>query len=79
MRRHSTGDWTRRRRTSCEMIVQEVTLGRPQVSFAKRQREQAKRDRQQQKAEKRAQRKTEKPSEESEFELPVEETTGGAQ
>jgi hypothetical protein len=36
----------------------EVLLGRPQVSFAKRQREQAKRERQQLKAEKRAQRKT---------------------
>jgi sRNA-binding protein len=34
-------------------------LGRPQVSFAKRQREQAKRERQQLKAERRAQRKTE--------------------
>jgi hypothetical protein len=38
--------------------VWEVLLGRPQVSFAKRQREQAKRERQQLKAEKRAQRKT---------------------
>jgi sRNA-binding protein len=33
-------------------------LGRPQVSFAKRQREQAKRERKAMKAEKRAQRKT---------------------
>lgn len=32
-------------------------MGRPQVSFAKRQREQAKRERQQLKAEKKAQRK----------------------
>ena len=54
-------------------------MGRPQVSFAKRQREQAKRDRQLLKAEKKAQRKTEKPSDESEFEHPVEETPGGAQ
>lgn len=43
-------------------------MGRPQVSFTKRQREQAKRERQQLKAEKRAQRKTEGPSTESEFE-----------
>ena len=43
-------------------------MGRPQVSFTKRQREQAKRERQQIKAEKRAQRKTEGPSDESEFE-----------
>ena len=55
-------------------------MGRPQVSFAKRQREQAKRDRKLEKAEKRAQRKTDKPSDESEFEpqMVVEETTGGA-
>ncbi len=37
-------------------------MGRPQVSFAKRQREQAKKERQQLKAEKRAQRKTDKPA-----------------
>ena len=35
-------------------------MGRPQISFAKRQREQAKRERKRLKAEKRAQKKTEK-------------------
>ncbi len=35
-------------------------MGRPQISFAKRQREQAKRERKKLKAEKRAQKKTEK-------------------
>lgn len=34
-------------------------MGRPQVSYAKRQREQAKKDKRAQKAEKRAQRKAE--------------------
>lgn len=37
-------------------------MGRPQVSFVKRQREQAKREKQQIKAAKRAQRKTDKDS-----------------
>lgn len=37
-------------------------MGRPQVSFVKRQREQAKREKQQIKAAKRAQRKNEKDS-----------------
>ncbi|MEO8036387.1 MAG: hypothetical protein ABI837_18265 [Acidobacteriota bacterium] len=40
-------------------------MGRPQVSFTKRQREQAKRERQQLKAERRAQRKTDGPSDSS--------------
>lgn len=40
-------------------------MGRPQITFTKRQREQAKRERQQQKAARRADRKTDKPSEES--------------
>jgi len=49
-----------------------VHLGRPQVSFAKRQREQARREKQQLKAEKKAERKN-GPSED-EFEAPVRET-----
>ncbi|MCU1246207.1 MAG: hypothetical protein JWN02_2117 [Acidobacteria bacterium] len=44
-------------------------MGRPQASFAKRQREQARRERQQLKAEKRAQKKTEEPGEEEEMQL----------
>lgn len=48
-------------------------MGRPQVSFAKRQREQAKRERQQMKAARRAERKNEKPEEGSEFAM----ETGG--
>jgi hypothetical protein len=40
-------------------------LGRPQVSFVKRQREQAKREKQQAKAAKRAQRKNESGEKES--------------
>lgn len=47
-------------------------MGRPQVSFAKRQREQAKKERQQLKAEKRAQRKTEKPSDLDDMIIPDE-------
>jgi hypothetical protein len=47
-------------------------LGRPQVSFAKRQREQARREKQQLKAEKKAERKND-PTED-EFEAPVRET-----
>ena len=47
-------------------------MGRPQVSFAKRQREQARREKQQLKAEKKAERKN-GPSED-EFEAPVRET-----
>jgi len=49
-----------------------VFLGRPQVSFAKRQREQARREKQQLKAEKKAERKSGSP--EDEFEAPVRET-----
>jgi sRNA-binding protein len=52
----------------------EVVLGRPQVSFAKRQREQAKRERQQLKAEKRAQRKTEEVDNDIDMDALVEET-----
>lgn len=37
-------------------------MGRPQASFAKRQREQAKKEKKQLKLEKRAQRKTEDPT-----------------
>ena len=47
-------------------------MGRPQVSFAKRQREQARREKQQLKAEKKAERKSGSP--EDEFEAPVRET-----
>ena len=43
-------------------------VGRPQVSFAKRQREQQRRERQEQKAARRAQRKNEKTTPESEIE-----------
>jgi len=48
-------------------------MAKPQVSFAKRQREQAKRERQQLKAARRAERKNEKPSsdEAPETETPV--------
>jgi sRNA-binding protein len=42
-------------------------LGRPQVSYAKRQREQAKREKRQQKAEKRALRKSGEEAEGEEF------------
>ncbi len=49
-------------------------MGRPQVSFAKRQREQAKREKQQLKAERRAQRKTDEAPQADEFEAPVAET-----
>lgn len=38
----------------------EVSVGRPQVSFVKRQREQAKKEKAQAKAARRAERKTEK-------------------
>jgi hypothetical protein len=55
---------------------QEVTMGRPQVSFAKRQREQAKRERQQLKAERRLQRKTEKPEDGSDTLEPTESVDG---
>ena len=47
-------------------------MGRPQVSFAKRQREQARREKQQLKAEKKAERKTDPNADE--FEAPVRET-----
>ena len=48
-------------------------MGRPQVSFAKRQREQQRRERQEQKAARRAQRKNEKTTGESDMEpLPEE-------
>jgi sRNA-binding protein len=50
-------------------------MGRPQVSFAKRQREQAKREKQQLKAERRAQRKTDETAPDDEFEAPVTEST----
>ena len=46
-------------------------MGRPQVSFAKRQREQQRRERQEQKAARRAQRKNEKPASDSDIELEV--------
>lgn len=49
-------------------------MGRPQVSFAKRQREQAKREKQQIKAEKRAQRTKPEGGQDDEFEAPVRET-----
>jgi len=54
-------------------LSREVNLGRPQVSFAKRQREQARREKQQLKAEKKAERKT-GDTPEDEFEAPVRET-----
>ncbi|MBK5259062.1 MAG: hypothetical protein JJE51_05670 [Thermoanaerobaculia bacterium] len=46
-------------------------MGRPQVSFAKRQREQQRREKQQLKAEKRQQKKSENPGEDSEFDTQV--------
>lgn len=50
----------RRRRSADSTDSGEEDLGRPQVSFAKRQREQAKRERKQMKDERRQQRKLEK-------------------
>jgi hypothetical protein len=47
-------------------------MGRPQISFAKRQREQAKRERQQLKAERRQQRKNEPAAEEQPVETVAE-------
>ena len=49
-------------------------MAKPQVSFAKRQREQAKRERQQLKAARRAERKNEDSSDADEFEPVVAET-----
>lgn len=49
-------------------------MGRPQVSFAKRQREQAKREKQQLKAERRAQRKVEETTPGDDLDTPVRET-----